>query len=225
MRPFFCVWPLLGMETLEMETLSEQKPLGQDAEMRDRSLLSRAKDGDMSAFEALVERHRDDLYSFGKRMTRSERAALEIAQECFLSAYLHLSEFRSESQFAVWLLRIAAVHASLRLRFQPKAKAAEEKLRSPKFHLSGALARSRGPDRSGNPYKKALNPKLQSAIEDATDELPQGHREVFWLKDIAGLSYEEIASITAQPMPGIKDRVHQSRLSLRETIDECYRES
>jgi RNA polymerase sigma-70 factor (ECF subfamily) len=193
--------------------------------MRDHSLLSRAQDGDVSAFEALVERHRDDLYSFGRRMTHSETDAAEIAQECFLSAYLHLSEFRNESEFAVWALRIAATHASLRLRLWPRVRASEEQLRSPKFHPNGVLANSPGPDWSGRSDQQAFNPKLRRAIEDATDDLPQSHREVLLLKDVAGLSYDEIANITAQSIPAIKDRVHQARLSLRETIDGFYRES
>ena len=193
--------------------------------MRDHSLLSRAQDGDVSAFEALVERHRDDLYSFGRRMTRSETDAAEIAQECFLSAYLHLCEFQSESEFVLWALRIAATHASLRLRLLPRAQASEEALRSPKFHPSGVLANSRGPDWSSRSDQRAFNPELRRAIEDATDHLPQSYREVFLLKDVAGLSYDEIANITAQSIAAIKDHVHQARLSLRETIDAFYRET
>lgn len=193
--------------------------------MRDHSLLARAQDGDVSAFEALVERHRDDLYSFGRRMTRSETDAAEIAQECFLSAYLHLSQFRNESEFAVWLLSIAATHASLRLRLQPRTQAAEKQLTPPKFHPNGVLANSPGPDWGGKADQRALSPKLRHAIEDATEDLPDSHREVFLLKDVAGLSYQDIANITAQSIPAVKDRLHQARLSLRETIDCYYRES
>jgi RNA polymerase sigma-70 factor (ECF subfamily) len=190
--------------------------------MREPSLLSRARGGEMSAFEALVECHRDGLYSFARRMAGSETEAAEIVQESFLSVYLHLSEFRNESEFVVWLLWIAATHASLRLRLQPRVQAVKEELKSPKFHPSGALAHSTNPKWNGNTDQLALSAELRRAIEDATDALPWSYREVFLLKDLAGLSYEEIANITAQSVPAIKDRVHQARLSLRETIDGFY---
>jgi len=74
----------------------------------DRELLTQAQAGDLPAFEALVERHRDKAYSVALRMTRSEADAAEIVQETFLSAYQHLPEFRGEAAFGSWVHRIAA---------------------------------------------------------------------------------------------------------------------
>lgn len=88
----------------------------------------------MFAFEMLVGRHRDDVYGFGLRMTRSETEAAEIAQESLLSAYLYLNEFRNEAEFGAWVRRIAASHAAIRLRPPRMAQVADEQLESPKFH-------------------------------------------------------------------------------------------
>src|SRR5215831_5584134 len=122
--------------------------------MRERLLLSRAKDGDMFAFEALVERHRDELYSFGYWMMRSETDAAEIAQECFLSAHLHLKDFRTEAEFGAWVYRTAASHASIRQRLHHRAKA-EQELKSPRFHASGVLAQRPRADWSGDADERA----------------------------------------------------------------------
>src|SRR5215472_4419954 len=180
-------------------------------------LLSRAENGDMFAFERLMERFRDDLYSFGLRMTRSATDALEIAQESFLSAYLHLAELHNEAEFNAWLLSVAASHASIRLRLRRSVPTAEEELKSPECHR-GALGKHPRVAWSVDGDTRPLNAELRRAVEDATDGLPPGHREVFLLKDLAGLSYQQIANIRSESIPMIKERLHQTRLSLRETL-------
>src|SRR5215468_8436148 len=84
----------------------------------DQELLSQAQAGDMSAFEKLVERHRDRVFGVALRITRSEADAAEISQDTFLSAYEHLPEFRGEAAFGSWVHRIAANNALMRLRHQ-----------------------------------------------------------------------------------------------------------
>ena len=192
--------------------------------MRDPELLARARRGDMSAFEKLVERHRDKVYGFGLRMTRSESAAAEIALESFLSAYLHLNEFRNEAELVAWVHRIASSHALIRLRLEPMAQAADVEVKSPNFHADGALAQCSSTDWARGADERPLSASLQSAIEDATDRLPRSHHEVLLLRDVTGLSYDEIARILGDSVPAIKSRLHQARLSLRETIVRFYNE-
>src|SRR5215471_13656142 len=144
---------------------------------------------DMSAFERLVERNRDDLYSFALQMTRSETEAAEIAQESFLSAYLHLSHFRNEAEFRTWVHWVAAKHISIRRPLLPRSPAAKSPLKAPEFRA--ALAHGSGADWRRSADEQPLSAELRRAIEDATDRLPQGHREAFLLKDVAGLSYEQ----------------------------------
>ena len=189
-------------------------------DMGNRELILKAQHGDMFAFESLVERHRDSVYTFGLRMTKSETVASEIAQESFLSAYLHLNEFRTEAEFATWVHLIAASHASLRLRIPRSSRAAEGQLEIPKFHSRGAQHPSA--DWSANVDERRLSGELRRAIEDATAKLPHRHRELFLLKDVAGLGYEQIAQICGDSIAAIKRRLHLARLSLREAIDRFY---
>src|SRR5215468_164527 len=159
----------------------------------DRTLLTRAQAGDMSAFESLVERHEEKVYGLALRMTRSEADAAEIAQDTFLSAYQHLAEFRGEAAFGSWVHRIAANNALMRLRRQKVVD-------------------------------KILEDELGRAIQVATDALPEGYREVFLLKDVEGLSYEEISEMVGISIPAVKSRLHRARLALREAIDAFYKE-
>lgn len=190
----------------------------------DRSLLARAQGGDMSAFEALVDRHEDKVYGLALRMTRSEADAAEISQDTFLSAYQHLAEFRGEAAFGSWVHRIAANNALMRLRRQRVLDIVSDDLAGPEFTDRGNLAEAPESDWSRRADDKILDEELGRAIREATDALPEGYREVFLLKDVEGLSYEEISEMVGISVPAVKSRLHRARLALREAIDAFYKE-
>ncbi|MBX5480784.1 MAG: sigma-70 family RNA polymerase sigma factor [Myxococcaceae bacterium] len=190
----------------------------------DRDLLARAQAGDISAFEALVERHRDHVFGLAMRMTRSEADAAEITQDTFLSAYQHLGTFRGDAAFGSWVYRIAANNALMRMRRQRVKSAAEQELSGPDFNERGALIDQPSPEWARAGEDQLIDAELGQAIRQATEKLPDAYREVFLLKDVDGLSYEEIAEITGDSVPAIKSRLHRARLALREAIDAFYRE-
>lgn len=194
------------------------------AEQEDRELLARAQAGDTDAFEALVARHRDEVFALALRITRSEADAAEIAQDTFLSAYQHLPEFRGDAAFGSWVYRIAANNSLMRLRRQRVKQAAEEELRGPEFNDRGSLTEAPNAGFVRAADEEILDAELGAAIQQATDQLPERYREVFLLKDVDGLSYEEIAAITQESVPAIKSRLHRARLTLREAIEDFYRE-
>src|SRR5262245_19747891 len=190
----------------------------------DRELLARAQAGDMSAFESLVGRHEEKVYGLALRMTRSEADAAEIAQDTFLSAYQHLSEFRGEAAFGSWVHRIAANNALMRLRRQKVVDIVSDELAGPEFTERGSLAEVPESDWSRRADDQLLDEELGRAIQAATDALPEGYREVFLLKDVEGLSYEEISEMVGISIPAVKSRLHRARLALREAIDAFYKE-
>lgn len=190
----------------------------------DRTLLARAQGGDMSAFEVLVDRHEDKVYGLALRMTRSEADAAEISQDTFLSAYQHLAEFRGEAAFGSWVHRIAANNALMRLRRQRVLDIVSDDLAGPEFTDRGNLAEAPESDWSRRADDKVLDEELGRAIQEATDALPEGYREVFLLKDVEGLSYEEISEMVGISVPAVKSRLHRARLALREAIDAFYKE-
>src|SRR5688572_9246840 len=176
-------------------------------------LLRRAQEGEAGAFEALVEREQDRVFGLAFRMTRSEADAAEIAQDTFLSAYQHLKDFRGQAAFGSWVHRIAAHNALMRLRHLRVVDKAAEDPTAPALNRMGFLRRP--PQQWERPADgQALDAELGNAIQQAADLLPDGHREVFLLKDVEGLSYGQIAEITGDSVAAIKSRLHRARLSL-----------
>src|SRR5215470_5545153 len=204
--------------------MAEQVQVAAEDESGDRRLLEQAQAGDMSAFEALVERHRDKVYGLALRMTRSEADAAEITQDTFLSAYQHLSEFRGEAAFGSWVHRIAANNALMRLRRQKVLDIVSDDLAGPEFTDRGGLAEPPESDWSRRADDQLLDEELGRAIQAATDALPEGYREVFLVKDVEGLCYEEIPEMVGISVPAVKSRLHRARLALREAIDAFYKE-
>ena len=196
----------------------------QQHHQKDRDLLSRAQAGDADAFEALVARHRDDVFALALRITRSEADAAEITQDTFLSAYQHLPQFRGDAAFGSWVYRIAANNALMRLRRQRVKQAAESELRGPEFNERGSLVEPPNPNFVRAADEEMLDAELGAAIQRATDQLPESYRQVFLLRDVDGLSYDEIAAVTGESVAAIKSRLHRARLALREAIEAFYRE-
>jgi RNA polymerase sigma-70 factor, ECF subfamily len=110
----------------------------------------------------------------------------------------------------------------MRLRHRRVVQAVEEDVKGPEFTERGSLAEYPERDWSRDAEGKALDAELGQAIQQATDRLPEGYREVFLLKDVEGLSYEQISELTGDSVPAIKSRLHRARLALREAIDQFY---
>ena len=203
--------------------MTEQANKGQDAQLGDGELLSRAQGGDMSAFETLVEQHRDGVYGLGLQITGSEIDAAEIAQETFLSAYTDLKEFRNEADLGACVQRIAVNLALRRLQQSGNAPAGKDELELPAFNERGSFVEYPDSDWGRAANDEPLKADLRRAIHEAANRLPQHHRQVFLLKDVAGLSYEEIAELNGDSIAAIKRSLHLARLSLREEIDRFCR--
>jgi RNA polymerase sigma-70 factor (ECF subfamily) len=193
----------------------------------DRALVERARGRDVAAFEELVARYRSKVYGLALRMMKDPGDAEEVLQETFLSAWQNLPSFRGESAFGSWAFRICANFCLMRLR-RKKVEAteaeAQAQLPGPRFDSSGTLLNAPSYDWSRGTEEKALDNELRKAIEEATATLPDEHRTVFLLKDIEGLSYEEIAETLGTTVPAVKSRLHRARLALRESIDAFYKQ-
>jgi RNA polymerase sigma-70 factor, ECF subfamily len=190
----------------------------------DRELVERAQQGDGTAFAELVQRHQRQLYRLALRMTGSEADAQEVLQEAFLNAYQKLPNFRGEAQFSSWLYRIAANSALMRLRRKRRAPDALTdqplELQGPKFSAEGFLEPQN--DWSQRADSQMMDKQLGSAIDQAVAGLPDDYRTVFLLKDVDGLSNEEIASALDLTVPAVKSRLHRARLALREKLGEFF---
>jgi RNA polymerase sigma-70 factor, ECF subfamily len=173
----------------------------------DRELVDRARTGDIAAFEELVERHRDVVYRVAARTVGHDEAE-DVSQDAFLRAFHRLPSFRGEAPFRAWLLSItrnAALNQLARRRpepvesVDPLVEAADgERQRTPADRLEGRERRDR--------------------LEAKVRMLTPAHRVVLVLRDIEGLSYEEISEFTESPLGSVKGRLHRARGELIELL-------
>jgi len=157
----------------------------------DSELLVRAQQGEMAAFEQLVERHQQRVFAMTARMLRSDDDAAEVVQEAFLAAYRHLKEFRAEAAFGSWVYRIASNFALMRLRHRKVAAQVEEPEGAPNFNERGSLIDDVA-DWSRDAEEQTLDAELRkvgSSLTLVPDGLSGASIEVYYVP------YAEFASI------------------------------
>jgi len=176
----------------------------------------------MSAFEQLVQRHRDRVYSLGLWVTFSAADAEAIAQETFLSAYRHLKEFRTEADFGAWVHRVAAIRARLRPPHGGPVQTGERDLELQQLDGGREQAMSLDTDWTRADDENTLDAELRRVIESAAERLLQDHREVLLFSDLAELSHAEIADVRGESIALVKSRLRQARLNLTDAIERFH---
>jgi len=179
----------------------------------DLEIARRASAGDEEAFEALVLRHQDRVYRLALRLTGSPEEAEDVTQEAFLKAYRALGEFDGRSAFYTWLFRIAVNSALSRLRTlgRRRAREATAALGDPAPRMDAA---GEPPSRSAGPEEAVLASDVAARVRRAVDELAPEDRAVVVLREIEGLSYDEIALAMGATRAAVKSRLHRSRQEL-----------
>ena len=171
----------------------------------DRELVNRTLAGDLDAFESLVERHREAVARVAARVVGPDEAE-DVSQDAFLRAFHRLDRFRGESTFQAWLTRIAhnaAINAIARKRPDPVEDPAE-------------LVAEPAPTGPKQPVDAIEQHERVRRLEGKLRTLRPEHRTVLILRDVEGLSYDEIAEVMESPVGSVKGRLHRAR---RELID------
>lgn len=188
-------------------------------ETPESELVSRAKAGELDAFEVLITRYERRVYSLALRMLRQEQDAQDITQQTFLSALQNLNGFRGEASFGTWLLHIAT-HAALKVIRKRKGlntvslEAATEvsdtfdSIPHPEFIA----------DWRDSPEQLAQRHEIQRLLEESLAQLDDKHRFVFLLRDVEGLSVKETADALGLSEANTKVRLLRARLQLREKL-------
>jgi RNA polymerase sigma-70 factor (ECF subfamily) len=185
----------------------------------DADLVKCAQAGDLGAFETLISRHEQQVYSLALRMVRQQQDAEDVAQQTFLSALEHLNDFRGEASFGTWLLRIAT-HAALKVIRKRKG-----------MQLTSCEAATEGEDHSQavphpefiadwreTPEQLAQRSETQTLLDEALARLDDKHRLVFLLRDVQELSIKETAEALGLTEANTKVRLLRARLQLRESL-------
>lgn len=177
----------------------------------DALLVERAKRGEVSAFEMLVVKYQRRIERLVGRMVRDTDLVQDIAQETFIRAYRALPQFRGESAFYTWLYRIAVNTAK---------KALVEKKRDPLLFEGAMVSTEEGeePSRVENELSDGETPEtvlagrqVAATVNAAIDALSEDLRQAIVLREIEGLSYEEIADVMNCPIGTVRSRIYRAR--------------
>jgi RNA polymerase sigma-70 factor (ECF subfamily) len=187
-----------------------RNPSRQDGD--EAELLERARKGDSEAFGILVERYQRRVVNVALAVVHNQEDALELAQETFVRAYENLDKFESRSSFSTWLYRIAANLAIDFWRREGRhvvlrGEDAENELR-------------RMPTERGDSYKAASRSELSARLSKALEELTPEHRAVILLREVEGLSYDEISEVLQIPRGTVMSRLHYARTHLRTLLKD-----
>lgn len=188
-------------------------------EIHDTELVQSAKAGDLNAFEALINRYEQRVYSLALRMLRQEQDAEDVTQQTFLSALQHLNGFRGEASFSTWLLRIAS-HAALKVIRKRKGldMVSLDEATQPSDHSEVIPHPEYIADWRQSPEELVHRNEIRRLLDDALDQLNEEHRLVFLLRDVEGLSVKETAETLGLTEANTKVRLLRARLQLRELL-------
>ncbi len=183
--------------------------------MEEDRLLSLARQGEVAAFEALIEGYEERIYNLAFRMLGNAEDARDAAQETFLKAYSGLQRFRGDASFSTWIYRIARNVCLDVLRRRSKGRTYS--LDEPIDLDDGQVSRQIPVDRPG-PEDSVMEREIRDGINLALAELPEHHRSVVVLRDIEGFTYEEIADILKIELGTVKSRLYRARSSLHDLL-------
>ena len=172
--------------------------------------VRRVLDGDADAFSPLVEAYQKNVYNLALRMTGNPEDALDMAQEAFIRAYNSLSSFRGDSKFSVWLYRIVSNVCLDFLRARKGRTAVPLSQTGP----DGEDAALEIPDERALPEAELERALTRDAVRRGLQALPYNQREILLLREIQGLSYEEIAAALSLEGGTVKSRIFRARKKL-----------
>jgi RNA polymerase sigma-70 factor (ECF subfamily) len=177
----------------------------------DAEAVRRARDGDREAFRVLVERHQGRAYRLALRVLRDEEGARDVVQDAFLKAWGSLDRFEGRSGFYTWLYRIVM---NLCLDRRRRRQTRREVEWSEAADAEGATLASASADSGAAPDAALGQRQLRALVARAIAELPDDARRTIELREIDGLSYQEIAQALGIPKGTVMSRLHYARRRL-----------
>ncbi len=180
----------------------------------DQELVRRVQLGDKKAFDALVLKYQQKIVKLVNRYVRDQDEALDVAQETFIKAYRALPNFRGESAFYTWLYRIAINTAKNHLVSQGRRPPTSD-IDADEAVQYEPGARLRDYD---NPEQLAHRDQVERVIYETIDSLPEDLRTAIVLREMEGLSYEEIAQAMECPIGTVRSRIFRAREAIENNL-------
>jgi RNA polymerase sigma-70 factor (ECF subfamily) len=196
------------------DTESRSEPLA-NANDPDREAVEAFRAGDEGAFDLLVLRHQDRIFRLARRLVGDPESALDAAQETFVKAWRALDRFQGASLFSTWLTRIAINQCRNELRRRKTVK--HTRPLSLDVEIPGAEVARRDtlPAGTPDPWEVARGREVEDACREALSRLEPEAREILVLREVEGLSYEEMAELLDVALGTVRSRLHRARAELR----------
>ncbi len=183
-------------------------------ESTESALVRQASEGDRKAFESLVRSYEKKVYTLAYRMSHNPDDAFDLSQEIFLRVYKSLAFFKGESSFSTWLYRLASNTCLDHVRKEKRRREQPLTVHRP----DGEEHSLEWPDIRYSPESEFEKNELRQAIASAMQSLSPEHRAILTLRDIQGLSYEEISEALSLQAGTVKSRLARARESLRAVL-------
>jgi RNA polymerase sigma-70 factor, ECF subfamily len=181
----------------------------------DAELVKRVQNGDKTAYDVLVQKYQHKVVNLVGRFVSDQTECYDIAQDAFIKAYRAIGNFRGDSQFYTWLYRIAANTAKNHLASRSRKAPGYTVDIDDAEHFEGES----GLKESDNPENLLLTDEIRKTVFDTIDNLPEDLKSAITLREIEGLSYEEIAEVMDCPIGTVRSRIFRAR----EVIDKELR--
>lgn len=192
-----------------------------DKVVADTQLVRQFRRGSIAAFEELVSRYEVKVYNLALRFTRNQEDAEEVLQDVFSTIYKKISGFQGKSAFSSWLYRIVVNAAFMKLRKRKQQQTISIEDLSPTVK-QGYLDQDAAFGLRSDAV--SMNRELRDRLQGAIGRLPHQYRAVFVLRDVDGLSNQEVGEILQLSIPAVKSRLHRSRLMLRKKLVRYWHE-
>ena len=177
---------------------------------QEAQIVRRVLEGDVNAFEDLVTEHEKGVYAIAQRMTGNAEDAADMTQETFIKAYNSLSSFRGDSKFSVWLYRIATNVCLDFLRSRSRKPTVSPSVEDD----DGEETQMDIADESQSPEQLLERGLTRDAVRRGLKSLSPEYRQILLLREIQGLSYEEIAEALVLEVGTVKSRIFRARKRL-----------
>jgi RNA polymerase sigma-70 factor (ECF subfamily) len=186
----------------------------------DLELVRRCKEGDQRAFRILVERYQKRVYAVAFGMVKDREEAMDIAQDAFVKVHKYLDHFKGDASFYTWIYRITANLAIDRIRARRVRDSVEFDDRFRKDEEGGGGEGILATRLGSNPQKAALRRELAEKIQGALEQIPEKHREILVLREVEGMSYEELAAVLKIPKGTVMSRLFHARAKMQRILGE-----
>ena len=187
----------------------------------DLTLVKRVKTGDQRAFKLLVERYQRKIYAVALGMVKDKEEALDISQEAFVKVYKYLDHFKGDSSFYTWLYRITVNICIDALRKKQALRGEQVELdEAVKMDTAEANIGALGSRLGTNPQKSALRKELAEKIQQALETVPEKHRAILLLREVEGMSYEDLSRTLQIPKGTVMSRLFHARTKVQKILSE-----